>query len=59
MFVGSGRRRFSVDRRKDEHRIHFSRIRRNTKKMSKPLWWLMILLLAVLAIIYYLTILMR
>ncbi|RKY48813.1 MAG: hypothetical protein DRP91_05375 [Candidatus Neomarinimicrobiota bacterium] len=40
-------------------RFRFKRLRHNTKRMTRPLWWLIVMALIVLAIIYYLNRIMK
>ena len=50
-------RKFSIKDKRAERknrRVHFNRLRRDPKKMVKPLWWLLLLTIIVLAIMFYL-----
>jgi len=51
------KRGFSItDKRSDRNskRIHFQRLHKNSKKMIKPLWWLIFILIVIVGIMLYL-----
>ena len=59
MFINRDRKRFSVERSKDEHRISFKHLRKNSRRLVKPFWWIVLLLIVVLAVMYYLNMVMK
>ncbi|HCL00217.1 MAG TPA: hypothetical protein DHW42_08970 [Candidatus Marinimicrobia bacterium] len=51
------KREFSIRDKRDERdskRIHFDRLHKDPKKMTKPLWWLILILIVVIGILMYL-----
>jgi len=39
---------------RDSKRVHFQRLHKNPKKMTKPLWWLIFILIVIVGIMLYL-----
>jgi len=51
------KREFSIRDKRDKRgvkRIHFNRLHKDPKKMTKPLWWLILILIVVIGILMYL-----
>jgi len=51
------KREFSIRDKRDKKgvkRIRFNRLHKDPKKMTKPLWWLILILIVVIGILMYL-----